>query len=326
MEEKTKPSKQAERSTKSMKVAVFCIAALIILYIGSNFLRGLDLFSKKTFYYSISSDAGGIHASAPLFLNGYKIGKVTKVHLLCDNPVKILTEYLLNEDVRIPKDSRFEIMAKDLMGGLMVQLSLGVSTELAAPGDTLISVIVPQLTDGINEMKDQIASILASVDTIAFSLKDVFANQNGSKNLAKILENLENSTSTLDKILTENKENAKKLVDNITKFSKTLNDVSPELKSIVSNFDQIADSLAKTNVAAVIVNANNAILQVEEVVKKVNNGDGDVAKLLNNDALYSNLNASLESINKLIIDIRENPKKYINVTIFGKKEKAEKPK
>jgi phospholipid/cholesterol/gamma-HCH transport system substrate-binding protein len=321
MEEKNKSSKRSERNAKSIKVAVFCILALLVFYFGANFLKGVETFSKKEYYYSVYENSGGLYKGAIVYLQGYPIGKVTKVKLVNHHPVQILAEYTLNDNIKLPRDSRFDVTSRDLLGGIIVRLDLGHDTQYAKSGDTLACGLIPQLTDGIEAMKDQIINILASVDTIAVSLKDVLANQEGANKLAQTLSNIESITASLDKIIAENKTNFGKIVTEISAFSKTLTEVSPELKHVVANFDQIADTLAKANLAEVIVNANNTILQVEELMKKANSGNGDVAKLLNEDELYTKLGKTLQSLDELIVDIKTHPSKYINVTIFGKKEK-----
>jgi phospholipid/cholesterol/gamma-HCH transport system substrate-binding protein len=321
MEEKNRSSKHSEKNAKSIKVAIFCILAIVVFYFGTNFLKGIEAFSKKEYYYSVYENSGGLYKGAIVYLQGYPVGKVTKVKLVNYNPVQILAEYTLNESMMLPKDSRFDVTSRDLLGGIIVRLELGKDPQYAKSGDTLACGLIPQLTDGIESMKDQIINILASVDTIAVSLKDVLANKSGANKLAQTLSNIESITASLDKIIAENKSNFGKIVTEVTAFSKTLSEISPELKGVVANFDQIADSLAKSNVAQVIVNANNTILQVEEVMRKVNTGNGDVAKLLNEDEIYNKLGKTLQSLDELVVDIRTNPKKYINVTVFGKKEK-----
>jgi len=321
MEEKNKSSKYSERNAKSVKVAVFCILALLILYFGSNFLKGIDTFSKKEFYYSVYENSGGLYSGAIVYLQGYPVGKVTKVKLINQDPVQVLAEYVLNERIRLPIDSRFDVTSRDMLGGIIVRLELGSDTQYAKPGDTLSCGLIPQLTDGIEAMKDQIINILTSVDTIAVSLKDVLANQSGAEKLAQTLSNIESITASLDLVIADNKANFGSIVTEITSFSKTLTEISPELKTVVSNFNQIADTLAKANVAEVIVNTNNTILQIEELIRKINTGTGDVAKLLNEDELYVKLATTLKSLDELIVDIRNNPKRYINVTVFGKREK-----
>jgi phospholipid/cholesterol/gamma-HCH transport system substrate-binding protein len=321
MEEKIKSAKHSERNTKSVKVAVFCIFAIAIRSLGANVLKGIDSFSKKEFYYSVFENSGGLHTGAVVYLQGYPIGKVTKVKLMSHSPVKILAEYLINEGLTIPKDSRFDVMSKDMLGGIIVRLELGTDLQFAHPGDTLACSVIPQFTDGLEAVKDQMFNILTSIDTIAVSLKDVLVHQNGSEKLAQALKNIESITTSLDHIISGNKTNVGKIIDEFSKFAETLTTISPDLKRIVANFDLIADSIAKVNVAEIIVNANHTIIQLEEVVKKVNSGQGDVAKLLNDDDLYKRLGNSLQSLDELLIDIRKNPKKYINVTIFGKKTK-----
>jgi phospholipid/cholesterol/gamma-HCH transport system substrate-binding protein len=321
MEEKNRSSKQSERNAKSIKVAVFCILAILIFYLGTNFLKGVDAFSKKEHYYSVYENSGGLYSGAIVYLQGYSIGKVTKVKLINHNPVQILAEYILNENIKLPIDSRFNVTSRDILGGIIVRLDLGKETQYAKPGDTLACGLIPQLTDGIEEMKDQIINILASIDTIAVSLKDVLSNQYGAQKLAQTLSNIESITASLDKIIAEKRSDFGKIVTEISKFSETLTEISPELKSVVANFDQISDNIAKANVAEVIVNANNTILQIEQLMKKANTGDGDVAKLLNEDELYTKLGSTLQSLDELVTDIKNNPKRYINVTVFGKKEK-----
>ncbi|MDR2972365.1 MAG: MlaD family protein [Bacteroidales bacterium] len=321
MEEKNKQSLRLARNSKSIKVAIFCVFAIAIFYFGTNFLKGFDAFSKKNYYYSVYDNSGGVYTGAVVYLQGYPIGKVTKVKLINSSPVQILAEYVINEEIKIPKDSRFEVMSKDMLGGIIVRLTLGSDSLFANRSDTLACGIVPQLTDGLESMKGQISNILASVDTIAVSLKDVLTHQNGALKLAQTLSNIESMTASLDQIITNNKANLGKIVTEFSKFSETLTEISPDLKQVISNFEQISDTIAKANLAAVIVNTNNTILQLEEVVKKVNTGDGDVAKLLNNDELYTKIGNTLQSLNELFVDIKQNPKKYINVTIFGKKEK-----
>jgi len=323
MEEKSKPPKNSERNTKSIKVATFCILAILILYFGANFLKGIDTFSKKEFYYSVYENSGGLHTGAVIYLQGFPIGKVTKVKLVNDHPVQILAEYLINNEIKIPIDSRFEVTSKDMLGGIIVRLELGTDTQFARPGDTIASIVAPQMLEGIEPMKDQIANILSSVDTIAVVLKDLLSSQNGGEKLAQTLTHIESVTASLDQMITGNKEKFGKIVNEISKFSETLAEISPELRRIVANFDQIADSIAKANVAEVIMNVNETIIEVQQVVKKINSGDGNLSKLLNEDELYTKLGGTLQSLDDLLIDIKQHPKKYINVTIFGGKNKQQ---
>lgn len=316
-----KAPKKHTANPKRVKVAIMCIAAIVIFYVGANFLKGIDVFGKKNYYYAVFENSGGLQLSAPLLVNGYKIGKVMDISLVSDNPVKICAEVLVTENIRIPKDSKFEAASQDLLGGSVLKLHLGNATEYAKSGDTLDFFATPGLTDGIDEMKTKIDNILSSVDTIGLSLKDVLHRDGGAQNLKNTLANLESTTENLNEILGQNKAKIGRLVTDLEHFSQTLNDASPKLNSVVDNFSNIADSIAKADVAAVINNANKTIEEIDLLVSKINNGEGDIGQLINNDSLYRNLEATTANINNLIIDLKQNPKRYVHFSLFGRKDK-----
>jgi len=321
MNNKAPKKSNAEKDIKKSRVALFCIAAILIFYIGANFLKGLDLFSKKTYYYAVFDNVGGLLAGNPVFVNGYKIGKVTDVKLMSDDPVRICTEMLIMEDIDIPSDSKFVVAPKDLLGGNIMNLMMGTSTRYAKNGDTLACSVTPPLTAGIDEMKFKINNILSSVDTIGVSLKDVLKGDNGAKNLAQTLNNIEQITGNLNRMIAQNETKVDRLVSDLSTFSNTLKKVSPELNNVISNFNNISDTLAKANIAGVIYNANQTITDVDFLVRKVNDGQGDIGQLMNNDTLYKNLEATTRNLNLLLQDIKQNPGRYVQVSVFGKKDK-----
>ena len=114
------------------------------------------------------------------------------------------------------------------------------------------------------------------------------------------------------------------LVSDLQDFSSTLNEASPKLHNVMDNFDKISDTLAKADIAAVINNANSTISEIETLVKKINKGDGDIGQLANNDSLYRNLESTTDNLNLLLKDLRENPKRYVHFSLFGRKEKKDK--
>ena len=317
------PIKQDNTShnKSKLKVGIFCIVAVVIFYLGACFFKGVSAFGKKTYYYAVFENTGGLQESNAVMLNGYKIGQVTKVSILSDNPVRLCAELMITEPVNIPKDSKVQVAPKDLLGGTVVNILFGSETTYLQPKDTMATFVVPQITDGVDDLKAQLSSILTSVDTIALSLKDVLAPDAGGGDLKGTLANLEQTTSNLNDILSGNKAKVNKLVSNLETFSTTLQNASPQLEEIVANLDKISDSVAKANVTQLINDAQKAIGDVQLVVDKVQRGEGTVGQLVTNDTLYTNLENSLHSLDELLKDLKANPKKYINVTVFGKREK-----
>lgn len=319
-QEKIKPDNSSHNKSK-LKVGLFCIVAVIIFYLGACFFKGVSAFGKKTYYYAVFENTGGLQESNAVMLNGYKIGQVTKVSILSDNPVRLCAELMITEPVNIPKDSKVQVAPKDLLGGTVVNILFGNDTQMLQAKDTMATYVVPQMTDGIDGLKAQLASILTSVDTIALSLKDVLSPEGGAGDLKATLSNLEETTANLNDILGDNKVKVNRLVTNLEQFSGTLQSVSPQLETIVNNLDHISDSIAKANVTQLINDAQKTISDVQLVVEKIQQGEGTVGQLVTNDTLYTNLENSLHSLDDLLKDLKANPKKYINVTVFGKREK-----
>lgn len=318
--EQVKPDNSAHNKSK-LKVGIFCIVAVVIFYFGACFFKGVSAFGKKTYYYAIFDNTGGLQASNAVMLNGYKIGQVTNVSIISDNPVRLCAELMITEDVNIPKDSKVQVAPKDLLGGTVVNILFGSDTRYLQDKDTMQAYVVPPMTDGIDELKAQLGSILSSVDTITLSLKDVLAPDAGGQDLKSTLANLESTTENLTYILSANKDKVGKLVTNLEQFSNTLSAAGPQLESIVENMDNITDSLSKANVRQTINDAQKAVGNIQLIVDKMQRGEGTLGQLVNNDSLYLNLEHSLYSLNELLVDLKANPKKYINVTVFGKKEK-----
>ncbi|MBO2525790.1 MAG: hypothetical protein CW341_08855 [Bacteroidetes bacterium] len=324
MEKEQVKQDNTSHNKSKLKVGIFCIAAVVIFYLGACFFKGISAFGKKTYYYAVFENTGGLQESNAVMLNGYKIGQVTKVSLLSDNPVRLCAELMITEPVNIPKDSKVQVAPKDLLGGTVVNILFGNDTHMLQAKDTMATYVVPQMTDGIDGLKAQLASILTSVDTIALSLKDVLSPEGGAQDLKGTLANLEATTANLNSILGNNKDKVGKLVNNLEKFSNNLQEAGPQLETIVNNLDKISDSVAKANVTQLINDAQQAIGDVQLIVNKIQKGDGTLGQLVTNDTLYYNLENSLHSLDELLKDLKANPKKYINVTVFGKKEKKEK--
>lgn len=310
-----------QKNRKAIMVAIMAISAIIIFYAGANFLKGAEMFGGNRKLYAIFDDAAGLPQGTPVMYNGFKIGKVMTVSLTSDSPARVCAAIAINEDMDIPKDSHFELSTKDMLGGLVIHLRLGEAKQLAKNKDTLQSFLIPAFTDGLGDVMVQLSSIMSSVDSIALELKGIVSSKEGSSSLKIIFENLENSTTELNQLMSQNRAKFGHIVDNLNQLTTTLNEETPQLQSIIDNFDQISDDIAKADLAKVILEANQTIEQLSLIVEKIQKGEGDIGKLVNNEELYNNLALTTENLNKLLIDIKENPDRYIHVSVFGKKKK-----
>lgn len=318
-----KPDQHTVKEARSIKVALFVIGAALIFYLGATFLKGINVFGKKTYYYAVFEDIGALHESTNVTLNGYGIGKVTGIKLLSSNPVRICAEILVTETLDIPDDSQFEVASKGLLGDMVVNLHLGQSARMAQRGDTLGCYLAGSMFDGVGDLVAQLKSVVASVDTIGQNLKLVFRTEDlldGSNMIKNTLENLERTTADLSKLLAVNGVKVNNVVTQLEVLSKTLGEAAPKIDAIVSNVDNITDSIAQANIRMLVNNAQRTVDNANALITDVKNGQGTVGQLMRNDSLYNNLNKTIESLDLLVKDIKADPSKYVNVTIFGKKE------
>jgi len=321
--EKKNNNQYSVKEAKSIKVALFVIAAALIFYLGATFLKGINVFGKKTYYYAVFEDIGALHESTNVTLNGYEIGKVTGIKLLSSNPIRICAEILVTEKLDIPKDSKFEVAQKDVLGGMIVNLHLGESTVMAHSGDTLGSSLKGGMLDGVDDLVAQLQNVVASVDTIGQNIKLAFRSDdsiNGGTMIKNTLANLEATSQNLSKLLADNGGKVNRVVTQLEVLTKTLSDASPKIDAIVANMDNISDSLAQSNIRQLVNNAQSTINNANDVIAKVKSGEGTVGQLIQNDSLYRNINQTIECVNVLLKDIKEHPSDYLNVTVFGKKE------
>ena len=324
MANKDKSPQDSTNQNKRIKVAILCISAILIFVIGANFLKGINIFHKKTYYYCIMDNATNIQQNTAVMLAGYKIGQVQSTKLISTCPPRICATIMLSEKIDIPNDSRFESMSPGLLSSQVLSLEMGVSNTFYHNGDTLPFSVKAGMLDGIDEMKGQISNVLASVDTIGMELKDVLHKEGGGEDLKGILANVEEATAHLNTILGQNEAKVGHLVSSLERFGKTLDEASPQLTSILDNFDKISDTIAKADIAAVITNANNTIKEVETLVAKVNSGEGTVGNLVSDDAIAKKVDDTVNSLNELLKDLKAHPKRYVHFSLFGKKDKADK--
>ena len=321
MSNKEKKQQYANNTARNIKVAIFAIIALSILYVGIKFLKGIKIFGHKQYYYGVFEDIGGLHESTNLLLNGYPIGKVTNISLLSSNPIRICAEFLVTEKLDIPADSKFLVAQTDVLGGVAVNVVMGTSSTMAKNGDTLACGLQGGgLTDGLDDLKGQLQSVLASVDTIGLSLRETFRpsdSQNGALMLKSTLVNLEASTQHLNNLLANNEAKVSNAVGKLNELATTLNAATPKINTIIQNFDNISDSIAKSNVSTLINDAQQTITHLNAITTSIEKGDGTVGQLMNNDSLYRNINSTVEQLNTLLKDFQAHPSRYIN--LFGKK-------
>jgi phospholipid/cholesterol/gamma-HCH transport system substrate-binding protein len=307
-------------------IAVFAIA---VLYIGINYLKGVNFFLKKQEYYAVFDNAAGLTEANPVILNGFKVGIVKSVHLHENGSGKVIAEVVINDgNLNIPTDSQFEIYDADLFGGKALRVILGNSTTFAQDGDTLKSTVSPGLTESLKQefdpIKQKTSQLFNGLDSMISNM-NLFLGNGQSANLAKIfsslpqtLLNLELVSKNLNQMVASNTGNINQILGNAAKLSSLIDNNSTLLSQVVANAKLISDSLAASNINETLRDARNAIESFNQLAEQINHGDGSASKLLQSDELHNNMVLATNKMNDLLDDIKAHPKRYVSFSIFNK--------
>jgi phospholipid/cholesterol/gamma-HCH transport system substrate-binding protein len=320
--------------SKEVKVGLVTILAIGCFIYGFNFLKGKNLFSTQRKFYAVYSDIDGLVSANPLLINGFQIGMVEDIRLFPDTTGRIAVTLLVNNDVLIPKTSVAKVMSSGLLGSKVVQIILGKGTEYAESGDTLRSAQEDNLKQAVNKtiapLQEKATSLISSIDSVMTVVQEVLNDQT-RKNLTKSFESIRSALSSLeitsyrlDTMVVTERTKISSILSKVNTLATTLSNNSANLNNIINNFSNISDSLAKSNITSAINNADVALSQAASIFTKINKGEGTMGMLINNDSLYRKLDNSAADLDKLLEDLRLNPHRYVQVSVFGKKDKDKK--
>lgn len=311
---------------KETQIGIIFIVAAGLLYWGYNFLKGKDVFIKERIFYAEYDQVSGLVKSDPIFINGLRAGQVNNLYFSPGNSGRIIVELQLTQDFPIPNNSIAQIVSTDLMGTKAVSLNIGDSRELLDDGDTMVtsieSTLQEQMEQTLGPIKNKAEELIGSVDIIIDNLQSIL-NSETSENikaslvhLEKSLVNVESLTGNLDKVMTQESGNIKKILENVESITHNLRDNNDNLTAILSNFHQISDSLAAADMAGTLRMANKSLTDFSSIIEKINKGEGSVGMLVNNDTLYLELEKSASDLNLLLEDIKKNPTRYLKFSVF----------
>lgn len=295
---------------KEITVAVLAIIALFLLYFGFNFLKGVNIFNKTNSYVVKYEKMNGLVEQGPVYVKGYKVGQVDHIVYDFTQSKSFTVEFSVNEDIRLPFGTEVALVPDGLISGEALELM--IPTDSIAgwynPGDTLESSITPGMLNAVAEaVMSQLSPILASLDTVMNALQKSISEKQLQNIMTNVQGTMDHVNSVAQKADVMMAGRIPMLVDSV--------------QLAVNDLHKITDNLSQTDLKATVARVDNAVDEVNTLVKSVNSGEGTIGLLFNDKKLYQDINHTVNSADSLITDIKAHPKRYVQISVFGKKEK-----
>lgn len=305
------------------KVGALTAIAITVLILGFNFLKGRGGMSTSNKIYAVFPNVEGLVVSNPVFINGLQVGKVTDLREKDRNLTGIVVTISLSKTINIPRNS-IATLNSALLGSTSVTIHLGQSTEFIMEGDTLRSerslAFADKLQKSIDPAIDNVNKTLASLDEVIQKL-NMILDPNTRNNLQSIIASLATSSRSLEQLLNTESGMLAKSINNINVITGNFARNGNKIDSTFSNLQAVTGHLAKAKIEDAIASVQKTMARLEAGISKIDSKDGTLGLLLNDRQLYDEIRRTNRSLTILLDDLRINPKRYINISLFGPKDK-----
>ena len=289
--------------TKELVIGITAVATIICFVWGYNFLKGKNVFTMKRDYYAFYEHVHGLQIGQPVTINGFKIGQVTEINFSQSTYGPLLVGFHISKPIDFSKDTKVEIYDMDIMGAKGLQLKPGVLKMYASPGDTLIGDIQISLTEQVT--------------------KQFVPIKDGTERLINVLDSTLRSITMLTEkashLIDVNHESITSAADNIDTLSQTFNAQRKHFEDIVNNIKSFSEELVDSEIDQTILQVDETMSSLDLVLKDVNSGNGSLGKFIKDGDFYMEMNESISQLELLLKDMRENPKRYVHFSLFGRK-------
>lgn len=303
---------------KEVKVGLFAIAVLLVGWGVARMLKGAEIFSNSYTYYAYYTQVGGIQPASHVMISGVKVGSVVDVKLNEDPSKGVELTLSINKQYRIPTDSKAEIFSDGLMGGKAVKILYGSSSEFTPNKGTIQSKESVDLMDmASTELTGLLEKVKGIMDNLAVTLNGIngLMAQN-TETITHIMSNVDGLTGNVNSMLANEKQHLEQAFASLSEFSKALGDNASEVDAIIDNMSVFSGKLAESNLVTEIEGVVN---NLNDVLASVNDKNGSIGKMLSDAELYDNLTSASNNLSVLLEDLKENPSRYVQVSVFGGK-------
>jgi phospholipid/cholesterol/gamma-HCH transport system substrate-binding protein len=312
------------------KVGALTVIAITLLVLGFNFLKGKTLFKTGNYILASYNDTKGLMVSNAVFINGFQVGSVSDIENADKNLTSIVVTIKLKDNYNIPNNSIASIKESPL-GAPSITIAPGNSTVYLKTGDSIPTASTPgMLADVMNKLTpvtDQVKTTLHSMDSVLRNINTIF-DPNTKNNLQQVIANINKTTASLvvssasiQAMMNQQTGAITQSMNNVASFTKNLSDNNEKVTRLLTNVETTTSNFSKADIAGSVDQLKATIGKLNGILEKVNSSEGSLGKLMNDKTLYNNLSNTIRSANILLDDFRVHPKRYVSISVFGRKDK-----
>lgn len=305
------------------KIGALTAITITVLILGYSFLRGNDVFAGSNKYYAIYNSVEGLTVSKPVLVNGFQIGRISRMQLQSDGRTTV--EFKIDPKYDIPNNTLAKLESTDLLGSKAIVFELGNSKVLAEDQDTLKADIQGSLAESLQPIQKKAEQLITKMDSSLAAINKIL-NPKFQKNIdrsfmsiANSLETLEGTTKKIDKLVGTQTGHIDAILSNAEVVSGSLKASTSHINGMTANFEKVSNDVANANIKQTLDNASKAMADLQATIAKINNSQGSLGLLLNDDKMYKNLADASNNLNNLFIDLKAHPKRYVSFSVFGGK-------
>ena len=303
--------------SREIKTGIIVVAGIVAFIFGLSYLKSSPLFENNKTFYAVYDDVGGLQPGTTVSINGFNVGNVTNIKFK-DSSGKLLVTLTVSNDFEFSKNSIAELFDTGIIGGKGIQIvPVFDKGTIAKSGDTLPSKIKPGLTELVQQkltpLQLKVEGAVSNADSLLMNVNQILDEPTKKQlkqtivSLNELVRSFKGSADNLNILLDNNKMQLDSSLKNVSK--------------ITSNFSKLSDSLVNSDLGGTLAEFQTTVSQLNDILAKIERGEGSLGKLHKDDALYNNLAEASRELDLLLQDFRLNPKRYVNVSVFGKKQK-----
>ena len=317
---------------KEFLIGIVTLVGISVLIVGSFFLKGQEIWKSRFVYYSVFSNSEGLSTGRPVNLNGLQVGIITNINFQKNNLNNIVVEFELTDpNVFKLKKGSLVLLNSDLLSGSYLDISWGDSLDYYNSRDTIPSSVSLALEDQINErlipLEKKTNELISTADSAIKTIEAIFSRN--TDNLDESFDGIKNSIKNLEKVslqirslIRSEKDNITQIVSNIETVTSNLKESNEAINKILSNTAKLSDSLVASDIKGTINNAKQSLEEVNMILYDIKNGDGTLTRLTNDSTVYLSVTQMIDEATRLVENIKTEPKRYVQFSIFGKKDKS----